>query len=53
MNDVKFRIVSSGATKAVDKNQIASTKDTFAPKTKRKNTKKSKRDESRLFYCEV
>jgi len=42
--DVKFRIVSSGATKAVDKSQIASTKDTFAPKTNIEKTQKRARE---------
>lgn len=50
---VKFGIVSSGATKAFDKNQIASTKDKFALKTNTEKYKKSKRDESRLFNSEV
>lgn len=50
---VKFGVVSSDATKAVDENQIPSTKDKLALKTNTEKDKKSKRDESRLYYSEV
>lgn len=40
---VKFGVVSSDTTKAVDENQIPSTKDKFALKTNRKRQKEQER----------